>query len=326
MNKSSQFSTFKNNFVQDKRISFNKTPNIEKELRMSNQIGNIKRNFSLKETKSNYKSLTLNLNKKNQKENSLKHQIEIEKENKVKFMGGKYRISEQTLENDLKQTNENLSNEKNNNDKEKKNSFTSNEIVVCETKIIKNNLQKFNMTKTKYSSTCNFKPYIDFTNKSDINKNYINYFSQMNLSNPKIKIKISHNVTEKIKNSSEYLTNKKGNVLYNSYSENLGKNTNLYINNNITNFYSMANLTAGFEDKVKIKKNHSEEEIQKKLAIYRIKLNSEMLRILNEEKTKENDRQVFYENLKNGEEKKNYEKEVTKDRLDSSDKIVRMNK
>lgn len=273
--------------------------------------------------------MTLNLKRKYPKENSLKYQMESKNDNRIRFID-KNPISEQTLENDLKQTYENITSQKTNFNKDKKHSYTTNEIADYDAKIVKNNLQKFNMTKTNFASTRNFKPYMTFVNKPDKNKTFTNfnnhyYQSQMNLSNPKIKIKISSDVSEKIKNSSEYLTNKKANYLYNSFSDNLGKNINININNKITNFYHMADLTARFDENGKIKKSISEEDIQRKLAIYRTKLNSEMLRLLNEEKIKENDRQVLYGNMKDNEEKYCFEKEVSKERLESSDKIVKLN-
>ena len=329
MNKSSQFSSFKTNFNSEKRISLYKKSNEEKEPKTSNQVEKIKRNFSSVDTKPMHKSMTLNLNRNNPKEISDKSKMKFENENRIKFIV-KNPISELTLENDLKPTIENMISQKTNFNKDKKHSNNTKEIIDYVGKIGNNNLDKFNLTKTKLPSSCNLKPYMSFVDNPDKNKNYFylsnpNYKSQMNLTNPKINIRISNVVSEKIKNSKEYLTNNKGNVLYNPFSDNLNKNINININNNITNFYNMADLTAGYDDKKKMNKIVIEEEIQRKLAIYRTKLNSEMLRLLNEEKIKENDRQVLYENLKDNEEKYHFEKEVSNERFESSDKIVRMN-
>jgi len=344
MNKSSQFSSFKNNFFSEKRITLGKNSIEDKEPKMPNQVEKIKRNFSVVETKHfkhMCKSMTLNLNRNNnQKETSHKSQIELENVNRMKFKE-KNPISEQTLENDLKQTNEDLTIPKtyyNNKEKDKvkRHAQTSNEFGYYEVaKIVKNNLQKFimsNNTNKKYpTSSSNYKPYIGYDYKTNKNKTFMNlsnrnYQSQINLSNPKIKIKISPEVSEKIKNSNEYLTNKKGNFLFNSFDDNPRKNISININNKITNFYHMGDLTNGYDDigNMKIKKI-TEEDIQRKLAVYRTKLNSEMLRLLNEEKMKENDRQVLYENIKDIDEKYIFEKEVSKERLESSDKIVKLN-
>jgi len=127
-------------------------------------------------------------------------------------------------------------------------------------------------------------------------------------------------------NINEFITGKKGNSISESITDNnfAGKNINININNNITNFYNMRNYS-GIDDKIKIKENLTEEEIQHKLNVYRTKLNSEMLKYLNEEKVRENERQNAYENLKDNQEKFNFEKEVSKERLESSEKIIKMN-
>lgn len=329
MNKSSNFSTLKNNFAGEKRKSFNQITYI-REQQMSNQDNIMKRNFSLVNEKPMYRSESLIVSKNNQKDNKQRYKTKTVYDNKIKFMG-KNSISEQTIENDEKHNFENYNKEQNDRKLDNKKSTTSDQLVDYNAKMLKNNLQKFNKTQPKFFSSINFKSnmsplYKAEKNNHNINLKNQNYYNQMDLSNPKIKIKISNDLSEKIKKSNEYLTDKKGNIFYNSFSDHFEKNLNGNINNNIKNFYSMANLTAEFDDPEKIKIKINEEEIQKKLNIYRIKLNSEMIRLLNQEKSKENDRQIIYDNIKIKEDKNHYEKEVSKDRLESSDKIFKMNK
>lgn len=330
INRSSQFLSFKNNFVSEKRTSLNKKQNDGKETQKSNLVQNLKGNFSLVDTKPIYKSMTMNLNMDMPKDTQHKTKLESDNENRIKFID-KNPISELTQENDLKQTNENITSLKTKCNIIINHPKTSGEIVDHDAKINKNNLQKFNLTKNKFASTTNIIPHLGLSYKTEKNKNYFKVTnpknqSQMNLSNPKIKIKISNDISEKIKNSNDYLTDKKPNILYSSLNDNVHKNINININNKITNFYNMADLISGFDDKGQTKNNMiTENDIQRKLAIYRTKLNSEMLRLLNEEKSKENDRQILHENMRDNVDRLNFEKEVSKERLESSDKIIKMN-
>lgn len=72
-------------------------------------------------------------------------------------------------------------------------------------------------------------------------------------------------------------------------------------------------------------KKLTEKEIDKCLQEYRSKLNSELLKILSEEKYKEQEREILYENTIDIIEKKRLEKIISMERAQSSEKILKLN-
>ncbi len=95
--------------------------------------------------------------------------------------------------------------------------------------------------------------------------------------------------------------------------------TKTKIENNQNNY----NFSAVFDDKVK--KKIIEKDIEKKLESYKIKLNSIMLKILKEEKQKEEERELLYYKTNSEGEKRRLESLIALERVQSSERIIRLN-
>lgn len=203
------------------------------------------------------------------------------------------------------------------------NDFCS-EKFEADPKQINNNFFKFTTNNPKFLLNINYKPKkiqnVNVFNSS----NEINSNNNLSLLNPKINIKIN-DTAEKLANNIEFLISKKRNSDCIPLNYNLRKNINININNNITNFCSMINFPVNIDEGVKLRKNTPEGDIQQKLSAYRTKLTSEVIKFLNEEKIRENERQNVYDNLKDNQEKFNLEQEISRRRLETSEKISKMN-
>ena len=103
------------------------------------------------------------------------------------------------------------------------------------------------------------------------------------------------------------------------------KNINININNKITNIYEIKGGYIDGNEKPKSKTNLSEEEIAQRLNLYKSKLNSEFIKVINDEKNKEKERMSQYENPENEDEKRDIEKEISSERALSSDRIHKIN-
>jgi hypothetical protein len=96
--------------------------------------------------------------------------------------------------------------------------------------------------------------------------------------------------------------------------------TNLINRDNLNEVYSFNNI---FDEKVK--KKIYEKDIEKKINVYKIKLNKDMLKILDEEKFKENQRNILYSKSTTEVERKRLENFIALERVISSEKIMRIN-
>lgn len=98
---------------------------------------------------------------------------------------------------------------------------------------------------------------------------------------------------------------------------------NIAINNEgqgISNKYS---FNAIFDDK--LKKKIMEKDIEKKLESYKIKLNTDMIKILKEEKLKEEEREKLYCKTTSEADKRRLESLISLERVQSSERILRLN-
>jgi len=76
-------------------------------------------------------------------------------------------------------------------------------------------------------------------------------------------------------------------------------------------------------DEIQYKYNAARElEIQKEVERYRQKLQDELLKVINEEKLKEEERETFFKNITDEEEKKKAEILINLQRSESSRKVV----
>jgi hypothetical protein len=100
------------------------------------------------------------------------------------------------------------------------------------------------------------------------------------------------------------------------------------INKSIINKSSIINNSKTnnvIQEKPNPKKVLTGKEIQKKLEDYKKKLNSDLLKVLSEEKFKEEERDLLYNKTTNPIEKKRLEKIIAMERAQSSEKIMLMN-
>jgi hypothetical protein len=200
-------------------------------------------------------------------------------------------------------------------------------------KINNNSFNIYERTKFKINRNKNNK----FEARSTLNySNNSNFNNIIDVNNPKIILKINNN---KLNNSSfRYTTsnetnnnNRSGNNNnYNHNKNNNNKNISININNKITNFYDLSGFMNNNKDNSNIKNNNNninnnEEEIAQKLHLYKSKLNSELIKVINEEKMREIDRLCNYERSENLKEKKKLEKEISKKRIFSSERIIKIN-
>jgi len=98
------------------------------------------------------------------------------------------------------------------------------------------------------------------------------------------------------------------------------KNNKINSNTKSNHLY---NFNAVFDDKVK--KKIIEKDIEKKLESYKIKLNSEMIRILKEEKQREEEREMLYSKANSELEKRRLESLIALERVQSSERIIKLN-
>lgn len=75
----------------------------------------------------------------------------------------------------------------------------------------------------------------------------------------------------------------------------------------------------------KNKKILSDSEIEKKVEDYKRKLNSDLLKVLSEEKFKEEERELLYNRTTNQAEKKRLEKIIAMERAQGSERIMKIN-
>lgn len=78
-------------------------------------------------------------------------------------------------------------------------------------------------------------------------------------------------------------------------------------------------------EELKEKKNLNDDEIYKILHDKRAKMNSYLLKVLSEEKSKEEEREILYNNTTDILEKKRLEKIISKERTNSSERILDLN-
>lgn len=91
-------------------------------------------------------------------------------------------------------------------------------------------------------------------------------------------------------------------------------------NNKNKNLYS---FNAVFDDK--LKKKIIEKDIEKKIESYKIKLNSDMLKVLRDEKQREEEREMNYNKATSEIEKRRLESLIALERVQSSERIIRLN-
>jgi hypothetical protein len=112
------------------------------------------------------------------------------------------------------------------------------------------------------------------------------------------------------------------------------RNINININNKITNIYQIkGDFIEGKFDKSNIdknlnsnvKSNLTEEEIMQKINLYKSKLNSQLIKLINDEKSKEKERMNDYDNSEKGDNKKTLENQIANERVLSLDRIKKMN-
>lgn len=106
----------------------------------------------------------------------------------------------------------------------------------------------------------------------------------------------------------------------NNLNSNNNNNLNIKVNSNSNDFY---NFNSVFDDKVKRK--IIEKDIEKKVESFKIKLNSEMLKVLKEEKQKEGEREAFYSKAHTEIDRKRLENLIALERVQSSERIIRIN-
>ena len=131
-----------------------------------------------------------------------------------------------------------------------------------------------------------------------------------------------NNILEKKENS----ISKNNSINLNDCNNKMGSefvvnNEDVLVNKmNLTNYYSYTNI---FNDK--IKKKIFEKDVEKKVELLKNKMNSEILKILKEEKSKEEERQILYIKANGEVEKRKLECLIALERAQSSEKILRLN-
>lgn len=201
-------------------------------------------------------------------------------------------------ENENIQNNENEQNEQNNNNENENNENDKNE----------NNENENNDKNDKNE------------NEENLNEENLN---EENLFNTKEKFKADLKDNKYKINNTNYTHHTNTNSNINMNTMNLTKQENKFIipvRENLNEIYSFNNI---FDDKVK--KKIFEKDIEKKINLHKIKLNKEILKILKEEKIKENQRNILYSKTTSVVEKKNLESIIALERVQSSEKILRLN-
>jgi len=108
-----------------------------------------------------------------------------------------------------------------------------------------------------------------------------------------------------------------------SSSLNIISSKNKFAENYNSNYKNNYNFNVVLDEKVKNK--FLEKDIEKKVERYKIKLNSDMLRILKEEKQREEEREMHYSKASSEMEKRRLESLIALDRVQSSERIIRLN-
>lgn len=117
------------------------------------------------------------------------------------------------------------------------------------------------------------------------------------------------------------------NRMVNTYYSNMDiKQNSTYLMNSINNSPSKQAKEDEDEDyEIQYKYNPTREiEIQKEVERYRQKLQDDLLKVINEEKQKEEERETFHKNIADEEEKKKAEILINLQRSESSRKVVTM--
>jgi len=315
MNQSSQISTVKTNFGFDKKTNMTykeakqQQPN---DIKISILSENIKKGLNTTENKL-FKTksgvLLSPIKDSSQFNNEMKKLDNIQK-TKGKISVNNHHISEHFFEHDNKQTN--------------KNKYHKNPIVnLAKDKYkeestpsqINNNLNKFNL----FNHNLNQKPIHDMFEKikniNSLNASIPNKSKEIIIKNPKIKITISNESSDKMINSQELGKGNGNNFGLDALNDFNGNNFNININSKITNFYNMINMPGAFDERQNVNKRNKD-KIQHKVGLNKSNHDSGFSRILNEEKFKE--KGIIHENLMNNKDKFIYEEEVSKHGLKSS--------
>jgi hypothetical protein len=154
---------------------------------------------------------------------------------------------------------------------------------------------------------------IDKSNYTEPNvNNYSNYNNNFFIENSNTNI--GNNSANP---NSNYLKSGLGPVVEIENDGDKGKKDNLEVtrNNNFANIRTQKVFNLKF----------SQKDMDKNVKEYKTKLNSELLKILQEEKYKEEEREVLYHNTIDVKEKKRLEKIISMERAQSSERILKMN-
>lgn len=200
-------------------------------------------------------------------------------------------ISEQSFENDNKQTkniiNWNLHKNEEPDTKEKKGKLIKERKEDNKPEKIKKDEIYNEINNPNLNLNMNFNKFEQLKNKNyfDLKNSKISYHTYK-LDNPKIKVRIEDIEDKNLNNFKEKAKgNQNEDFKFYSLNDNHGKNINININNKITNFYKMINVSNNNEDKNVKNKNfgNNEYEIQNKA-------NSEMIKMFSQEKFKEKEK------------------------------------
>jgi len=298
MNKSSQNSIIKNNNRVENRNNFTNLNAIDQ------KINDIKTSFYSEKTKKDFVEIeTKSLKNKSEilispikdplhYSNQDNRLVKIKEQKNKAFLNN--RVCENSFEIDDRQTvtDENKLYKDNSNKKERK---AKKEKLLKEIKEqntpekIKKNLA-YNLRDPNFNYKLNFYKFEKLKNMNLFNGNNSSYSNQLHIINPKIKIKISDESADNILNKyNDKSKRKMDNLSLGSTNENFGKNINININNKITNFYKMTNMSNDNDNKFsKNKYNYNEHEIQQKISLFKTKFNQKMIGILNDEKSRLN--------------------------------------
>lgn len=182
---------------------------------------------------------------------------------------------------------------------------------------IRNNLDKFLLDPKKKS--------VILDNKGNINEKLLKTMSNkkvgnttkslVDMNNSKIKFPYQNNLNKYVGRQGN--SPSKSNDLNSIYNKNM-----ININNKIPNVDIKGENTEGENEKAK---KLTEEEIAERVNQYKTKLNTHLVNMINEEKNKERERMSRYEFLDNEQDKKELEREITRERVFSSEKLLKMN-
>jgi hypothetical protein len=238
------------------------------------------------------------------------------------------------LENSKNNTNNNNNN--NNNNKynnnlisEKENDLNDNDYDYH----FDNNYDNYNKEFNNFNNSKNIN--FDFSNKNhsitkiDSRNNFNYYGTRTSFNNTKkdkqfLILKTAEQLTGANVNKS--LGNSQMPIISNYLNLISTKNkfeNKLKSNNNFNSNNKGYNLNPVFDQKVK--KKNIEKDIEKKIERYRIKLSSDMLNVLKEEKQREEEREMHYNKATSEMEKRRLESLIALERVQSSERIIRLN-